>query len=73
MGRPLCGDEGGHRQFLGRAGATPRSVAPGAIWTPLIPSTMPEGASEVFRPECAARPRGPGCRTGAGLRSFGFA
>ncbi|GGJ92137.1 SDR family oxidoreductase [Pseudomonas matsuisoli] len=38
----------GLAQLLGEKGIRANSVAPGPIWTPLIPSTMPEDAVENF-------------------------
>jgi NAD(P)-dependent dehydrogenase (short-subunit alcohol dehydrogenase family) len=35
-------------QLLGEKGIRVNSVAPGPIWTPLIPSTMPEDKVENF-------------------------
>lgn len=35
-------------QMLGERGIRANSVAPGPIWTPLIPATMPEEAVETF-------------------------
>lgn len=35
-------------QLLGEKGIRANSVAPGPVWTPLIPSTMPEGHVEKF-------------------------
>jgi NAD(P)-dependent dehydrogenase (short-subunit alcohol dehydrogenase family) len=35
-------------QLLGERGIRVNSVAPGPIWTPLIPSTMPEEKVENF-------------------------
>lgn len=35
-------------QLLGERGIRANSVAPGPIWTPLIPSTMPEEEVEKF-------------------------
>ncbi|MCC4250294.1 MULTISPECIES: SDR family oxidoreductase [Microbacterium] len=35
-------------QLLGERGIRANSVAPGPVWTPLIPSTMPEEAVESF-------------------------
>jgi len=35
-------------QLLGDRGIRANSVAPGPIWTPLIPSTMPEDKVESF-------------------------
>ncbi|HVV95078.1 MAG TPA: SDR family oxidoreductase [Hyphomicrobiales bacterium] len=38
----------GLAQFLAEKGIRANAVAPGPIWTPLIPSTMPEAAVEQF-------------------------
>lgn len=38
----------GLAQMLGERGIRVNSVAPGPVWTPLIPSTMPEEAVESF-------------------------
>ena len=38
----------GLAQLLAKQGIRANAVAPGPIWTPLIPSTMPEGAIEKF-------------------------
>ncbi len=35
-------------QMLGKKGIRVNSVAPGPVWTPLIPSTMPAEAVEKF-------------------------
>jgi NAD(P)-dependent dehydrogenase (short-subunit alcohol dehydrogenase family) len=35
-------------QLLGEKGIRANSVAPGPVWTPLIPSTMPEEKVESF-------------------------
>jgi NAD(P)-dependent dehydrogenase (short-subunit alcohol dehydrogenase family) len=39
---------GGHAQMLAEKGIRANAVAPGPIWTPLIPSTMPDEASKSF-------------------------
>jgi NAD(P)-dependent dehydrogenase (short-subunit alcohol dehydrogenase family) len=39
---------GGLAQMLARKGIRANAVAPGPIWTPLIPSTMPENAVQNF-------------------------
>ena len=56
----LCHDEGRHRQLHRRAGAMVAEegirvncVAPGPIWTPLIPSTMPQEKVKTFGEEHA--------------------
>lgn len=36
-------------QLLAPSGIRANSVAPGPIWTPLIPSTTPAGQTESFR------------------------
>lgn len=38
----------GLAQLLGERGIRANSVAPGPIWTPLIPSTMPQESVESF-------------------------
>jgi hypothetical protein len=38
----------GLAQLLAEKGIRANAVAPGPIWTPLIPSTMPEGAVAKF-------------------------
>ena len=64
-------DEGGHRQHDRGAGSAPcargiraNSVAPGPVWTPLIPSTMPAEHVRVSapRPRSAARDSRPRSR-----------
>ncbi len=39
---------GGLAQLLAETGIRANAVAPGPIWTPLIPSTMPEDAVKSF-------------------------
>jgi NAD(P)-dependent dehydrogenase (short-subunit alcohol dehydrogenase family) len=39
---------GGLAQMLAKKGIRANAVAPGPIWTPLIPSTMPEDAVKNF-------------------------
>ena len=50
----------GLAQLLGKKGIRVISVAPGPIWTPLIPATMPDGAS------------GPACGGRTNLRATGL-
>ena len=42
---------GGLAQMLGKKGIRANCVAPGPIWTPLIPATMPEDKVEGFGAE----------------------
>ena len=51
---------GGLAQMLGKKGIRANCVAPGPIWTPLIPATMPRGEGQEFR-----QGHGPGTRRAA--------
>jgi hypothetical protein len=71
----LCYDEGRHPKLYRRPRAAARgkgiranSVAPGPIWTPLIPSTMPEEAVENFGKNVPMKRPGQPGRAGDGLR-----
>jgi NAD(P)-dependent dehydrogenase (short-subunit alcohol dehydrogenase family) len=47
-------------QLLGERGIRANAVAPGPIWTPLIPATMPEDAVQQFGEDVPlARPGQP--------------
>jgi len=43
---------GGLAQMLAEKGIRANAVAPGSIWTPLIPSTMPDDAVRSFGSRC---------------------
>ena len=49
---------GGLAQMLGKKGIRANCVAPGPIWTPLIPATMPRGEGQEFRQGHGAGPAG---------------
>ena len=51
-----------------KKGVRVNAVAPGPVWTPLIPSTMPEGQGEGLRQGHGVRTRGPAGRVGPAVR-----
>jgi NAD(P)-dependent dehydrogenase (short-subunit alcohol dehydrogenase family) len=55
-------------QLIAERGIRVNAVAPGPIWTPLIPSTMPPEAVEIRR-EYPARPARPAGRTRGRVRA----
>ncbi len=59
-------------QLLGDKGIRVNSVAPGPIWTPLIPSTMPSEKVTSFGEDTPLGRAGPARRVGACLRAVGF-
>lgn len=54
-------------QLLGQKGIRANSVAPGPIWTPLIPATMPAEKVKNFGDDTALGTRRPASRTGPSL------
>ena len=61
----------GLAQLLAKQGIRVNCVAPGPIWTPLIPSTMEEESVENLRQEHAAGARRAAGRAGTGLCAAG--
>ena len=59
-------------QLLGEKGIRVNSVAPGPIWTPLIPATMPSEKVEHFGENTPLGRAGQPEGTGAGLCPAGF-
>ena len=57
---------GGLAQMLGKKGIRANCVAPGPIWTPLIPATMPPEKVKTFGKDVALGRAGAAGRAGAG-------
>ena len=55
-------------QALAERGIRVNTVAPGPIWTPLIPATMPSEKVEKFGERRPPRAGGAACRAGARVR-----
>jgi NAD(P)-dependent dehydrogenase (short-subunit alcohol dehydrogenase family) len=58
-------------QMLADRGIRVNAVAPGPIWTPLIPSTMPAEKVASFRPASTTHARGPAQGAGTGVCAAG--
>jgi len=74
---PIQNFTGGLAQMLAEKGIRVDAVAPGPIWTPLIPSTMPEDAVKSFGKRFPIKRPGPPAESattyvvlGAPLSSF---
>ena len=63
---------GGLAQLLAEKGIRANTVAPGPIWTPLIPATMPPEQVESFGGQVPMEATGPAGRAGARLRDAGL-
>jgi hypothetical protein len=59
---------GGLAQMLAEKGIRANAVAPGPIWTPLIPSTMPDDSVKNFGKQVPMKRPGQAGRTRYGLR-----